>query len=72
MILVHETHVIANNSTNNIVVFFFVSDLKIVYWKKLSILDQNALDKLEKYFVSLFNWRQNNSKQSPNRYNALI
>ena len=30
---IHGTHVIANNSTNNNVVFlFFVSDLKIVYY----------------------------------------
>ena len=28
---IHGTHVITNNSTNNNVVFFFVSDLKIVY-----------------------------------------
>ena len=27
---IHETHVTVNNSTNNNVVFFFVSDLKIV------------------------------------------
>ena len=30
---VHETWVTAKNSTNNNVVFFFVSDLKIVYYK---------------------------------------
>ena len=30
---IHETHVTANNSTNNNIVFFFVSDLKIVYYK---------------------------------------
>ena len=29
---IHGTHVIANNSTNNDVVFFFVSDLEIVYY----------------------------------------
>ena len=28
----HETHVTANNSTNNSIVFFLVSDLKIVYF----------------------------------------
>ena len=28
---IHGAHVTANNSTNNNVVFFFVSDLKIVY-----------------------------------------
>ena len=28
---IHGTHVTANNSTNNNVVFFFLSDLKIVY-----------------------------------------
>ena len=32
MILVHVTHVNANNSTNNNLLFFFVSDLKIVYY----------------------------------------
>ena len=29
---IHGTHVTATNSTNNNVVFFFVSDLKIVYY----------------------------------------
>ena len=29
---IHRTHVTANNSTNNNDVFFFVSDLKIVYY----------------------------------------
>ena len=29
---IHGTYVTANNSTNNNVVFFFVSDLKIVYY----------------------------------------
>ena len=29
---IHETHVTANNSTNNNVVFFFVLDLKIVFY----------------------------------------
>ena len=29
----HETLVTTNNSTNNDIVFFFVSDLKIVYNK---------------------------------------
>ena len=29
---IHRTHVTANYSTNNKVVFFFVSDLKIVYY----------------------------------------
>ena len=29
---IHGTHVTANNSTNNNVVFFFVLDLKIVYY----------------------------------------
>ena len=29
---IYGTHVTANNSTNNNVVFFFVSDLKIVYY----------------------------------------
>ena len=28
---IHRTHVTANNSTSNNVVFFFVTDLKIVY-----------------------------------------
>ena len=28
----HGTHMIANNSTNNNVVFFFVSDMKILYY----------------------------------------
>ena len=29
---IHGTHVTANDSTNNNVVFFFVLDLKIVYY----------------------------------------
>ena len=29
---IHGTHVTANNSTNNILLFFFISDLKIVYY----------------------------------------
>ena len=29
---IHGTHVTAHNSTNNNIVFFFVSDLKIVYY----------------------------------------
>ena len=29
---IHGTHVIANNSTNNNAVFFFVPDLKLVYY----------------------------------------
>ena len=29
---IYKTHVIANNSTNNNGVFFFVSGLKIVYY----------------------------------------
>ena len=29
---IHRTHVTANNSTYDNVVFFFVSDLKIVYY----------------------------------------
>ena len=29
---IHRIHVTANKSTNNNVVFFFVSDLKIVYY----------------------------------------
>ena len=29
---IHENPVTANNSTNNNAVFFFVSDLKIVYY----------------------------------------
>ena len=29
---IYRTHVAANNFTNNNVVFFFVSDLKIVYY----------------------------------------
>ena len=29
---IHETHVTANNSTYNNVVFFYVLDLKIVYY----------------------------------------
>ena len=31
---IHETHVTANNSVNNYAVFFFVSDLKIVYYNR--------------------------------------
>ena len=42
---IHGTRVTANNSTNNNVVFFFVSDLKI-----LLILFHNAFDKREKIF----------------------
>ena len=36
---------------SNNVVFFFVSNLKIVYYKKLLILDPNALDKRGKYIM---------------------
>ena len=32
MILVHRTHVTANNSANNDIVFFSVPDLKIAYY----------------------------------------
>ena len=39
------TNVTRNNSTNSNVVFLLVSDLKIVYYKKQSILDQIVLDK---------------------------
>ena len=45
---IHGTHGTANNSTTNNIEFFFVSDLKIVYYNKLSILDHNALDKKSK------------------------
>ena len=31
-LITHDTHVIANNSTNNNAVFFFVSVLKIIYY----------------------------------------
>ena len=31
-LIIHRTHVTANNSINNNVVFFLVSDLKIVYY----------------------------------------
>ena len=35
----HWTHVTADKSTNNTVVFFFVSDLKMVYYNNyLSVL----------------------------------
>ena len=47
---IHGTHVTANNSTNNNVVFIFVPDLKIEYYKQLLILDHNALDEREKIF----------------------
>ena len=34
---IHGTHVTANNSTNNNVVFFFVSDLKTVYYNNYRV-----------------------------------
>ena len=47
---IHGTHVTTPNSTTNNVVFFFVSDLKIVNYKQLLILDHNGLDKRGKMF----------------------
>ena len=69
---IHGTHVNANNSTNNNVVFFFVSYLKKSILYQLLILDQTAVNKREKYFASLLIWRQNYSKLSQNGYNPLI
>ena len=39
---IHGTHMTANNSTDNNVVFFFVSDLEIVYykWTRVQTLDE--------------------------------
>ena len=45
---IHETHATANNTTNNNLVFFLVSDLKIIYSQWLLILNHNALDKIGK------------------------
>ena len=42
----------ADNSTNNNIEFSFVSDLKIVYYKQLSIIDYNAFDKRGKNILS--------------------
>ena len=42
---IHGTHVTANNSTNNNVMFCFISDWKIVCYNNF---DHNALDKREK------------------------
>ena len=55
-----ETHVAANDSTNNYVVFiyFFVSDLKIVYYKTINPKSPCLEQVREKYFASQLIWRQ--------------
>ena len=58
-----ETHVTADNSINNNVVFIFVSELKIIH-------SNNSIrmpwTKEGKYFASLLIWRQNHSTLSQN------
>ena len=46
---IHRTHVTANNSANN-VVFFFISDLKIVYNNNYQSLITMPLIREEKIF----------------------
>ena len=57
------TNVTANNSTTNNV-FFFVSDLKIVYYNNYQFSNTMSWTIEEKYFASLLIWRQNHSKLS--------
>ena len=47
----YGTHVTANNSTNNNVVFFFVSDLKIAYYNNYQSLITMPWTREEKYFA---------------------
>ena len=62
---IHETHVTANNSTYNNIVFFFVSDLKTTINPWPQCIGQEG----KKYFSSLPIWRQKSlktvSKQMP-------
>ena len=68
---IHGTYVTANNSTNNNV-FFFVSDLKIVYYSKYQSSITMPWIREEKYFTSRLIWRRNRSKLFKNRCNTLI
>ena len=52
---IHGTHVTANNYTNNNVLFFLVSDMKIVcynnYWFSINVLDKRGKNILHHYLV---------------------
>ena len=70
---IYGTNVPANNSSNNDVVFFLVSDLKIEYYNNYYSLIMILGQERKKYFQSLLMiWRQNYSKLSQNRCNPLI
>ena len=51
-----------NSSINNNVVFFFLSDLKIVYYNNYYNSITMRWTREEKYFASLLIWRQNHTK----------
>ena len=69
---INRTQVTANNFTTNNNVFFFVSDLKIVYDNNYESLITMPWTREEKYFTSLLIWRQNHSKLSQNICKPLI
>ena len=56
---IHGTHLTAKNSTNNNVVFFFVSDLKIVSYNNNLSLIAMPTDKMKK--------KKNETKFLPSR-----
>ena len=60
---IHGTHVTSNNSPNNNVLYFFVLDLKIVYYNNYLSSTTMPWTIEEKYFASLIIWGQNHSKQ---------
>ena len=68
---IHGTHVITNNSTNNNVVLFFVSDLKRVYYNNYINLITMPLTREVKYFESLIA-RQNNSKMCKQNFTVSL
>ena len=66
---IHGNHVTANESTSNNAVFFFVSDLKIIYYNNNQFSITMPWTREEKYFASLLISRQNHSKLSRSRCN---
>ena len=55
-----------------ITMYFFVSDLKIIYYNNYSFSITMSRTREGKYFASLIIWRQNHLKLSQNRCNPFI
>ena len=59
---IHGTHVTENNSTNNKVVFFFVSDLKIYAIKTINLRSKSLRQERKFFFASQLIWGEYYSK----------